>query len=117
MGYLFTLPLVWDETLSVPNLADTAAPDLSGAQPNCLYLHDLAVAPQHRGRGISRLLFDTAQALARNRQLNHMALVAVQDSAPFWLSLGFTPMATPHPQIQTKLASYGEGALLMLRTT
>lgn len=84
--------------------------------PDCLYLHDLAVLPQHRGNGISHMLLAAALELAKAQQLNQMALIAVQGSVSFWQSQGFTTVMSPHPTIQTKLASYGEGATFMHRT-
>ncbi len=116
-GYLFTLTLALTDTLALPSLADTTVPGLdNNNHPNCLYLHDLAVLPEHRGSGISRLLFAAALEHATAMRLSHMALVAVQGSLPFWQSLGFQPVPTPPPSIQTKLASYGEGAAFMLRS-
>jgi len=117
-GYLFTLPLALTDTLALPSLADTSVPRLDSTDhPNCLYLHDLAVLPEHRGSGISRLLFAAALEHATAMRLPHMALVAVQGSVPFWQSLGFHQVQTPPPSIQLKLASYGEGAAFMLRSS
>ena len=42
-----------------------------------------------------------------------LALVAVNDAAPFWEGLGFTAVETP--EMAAKLASYGPGARYMLR--
>ncbi len=117
-GYLFTLPLALTDTLALPSLADTAVPQLDkNNPPDCLYLHDLAVLPEHRGSGISRLLFAAALEHAAANRLPHMALVAVQGSLPFWQSLAFLPVPTPPPSIQAKLTSYGDGAAFMLRST
>lgn len=115
-GYLFTLPLAFSETLSIPSLADSDMPGMHDVTPDCLYLHDLAVLPQHRGNGISHMLLAAALELAKAQQLNQMALIAVQGSVSFWQSQGFTTVRSPHPIIQTKLASYGEGATFMHRT-
>ena len=113
-GYLFTLPLALGETLAMPSLAESKSASSTDAAPNCLYLHDLAVLPQYRGSGISHMLFGAAQALAQAQKLEHMALVAVQGSTPFWQSLGFVEVTEPHPSIQAKLATYGDGATFML---
>ena len=118
VGYLFSLPLVLNDSSSLPNLADTAPRQIcSTAPPDCLYLHDMAVLPEHRGSGISRLLFAAALERAKALQLPRMALVAVQGSMPFWQSLGFQQVPNPPSSIQAKLASYGDGAAFMLRST
>lgn len=116
-GYLFTITLTLAHTASLPSLADTSVPhtDSTNHLPDCLYLHDLAVLPEYRGQGISRLLFGAALARAQAMRLPRMALVAVQGSLPFWQSLGFQQVQVPPPSIQAKLASYGEGATFMLR--
>jgi hypothetical protein len=44
-----------------------------------------------------------------------IALVAVNQAAPFWTGLGFRPRDTP--DMTRKLASYGEDARYMVRTT
>jgi predicted N-acetyltransferase YhbS len=59
--------------------------------PDTLYLHDLAVAPRAAGQGVARRL--VAALLARAGGLRHSALVSVQDSRPFWESMGYAAAA------------------------
>jgi GNAT superfamily N-acetyltransferase len=60
--------------------------------PDCLYLHDLAVHPHYRGLGIARTLIEHAFALGALMNLTAVELVAVQDAAAFWKSIGFIPL-------------------------
>lgn len=62
--------------------------------PDCLYIHDLAIAPAARGKGAARALVAAAFALAEQNGLEHFSLVAVQNSESFWQKFGFTPYKT-----------------------
>jgi GNAT superfamily N-acetyltransferase len=63
------------------------------AEPDTLYLHDLAVAPRAAGQGVARALVARLHDEAAARGLPHAALVSVQDSLAFWASLGYAPAA------------------------
>jgi GNAT superfamily N-acetyltransferase len=63
------------------------------AEPDTLYLHDLAVAPRAAGRGVARRLVARLHDDAAGRGVRHAALVSVQDSLAFWESLGYVPAA------------------------
>lgn len=86
------------------------------AQSDCLYLHDLAVAPRALKRGIGPSLVKHKLQMARQAGLQHCSLVSVQDSAAFWQRLGFQTQAVTHPQQSTALASYGVPAVYMQKT-
>ena len=84
---------------------------LSGArEPDHLFLHDLAVAPECRGRGIASVLLEGLLAPAQRSRLSEIRLVALADAQAFWLAHGWR--ALPQPLA----AAYGEGACLMSRT-
>lgn len=74
--------------------------------PDCLYLHDVALQPDRRGRGESRLLLTELQRLAADLGLHRLALVAVSGSEPVWQRLGFRREAAA-------TASYGGAAAYM----
>ncbi|WP_083749031.1 GNAT family N-acetyltransferase [Pelomonas sp. KK5] len=77
--------------------------------PDCLYLHDMAVAPEARGSGSARAL--VAAFLAQQRRLGfaHAALTAVNGASGYWERLGFTARDA------VGLDSYGDGAVYMTR--
>lgn len=84
-AYLFAYPSRLGKV--TPLGGDFAVPK----EPDTLYLHDLAVAPRAAGQGVARRLVDAM--LARAGSLRHSALVSVQDSRPFWESLGYAVAA------------------------
>lgn len=78
-----------------------------------IYLHDLALHPEARGGGWSRPIVERLAGEAKAAGWPALALVAVNDAAPFWERLGFTVVETP--EMAAKLASYGPDARYMLR--
>jgi GNAT superfamily N-acetyltransferase len=84
VAYLFCHPWVAGETVPL-GVEHLALPE----RPTCLYIHDLAVAQSHRGRGLAALLVDEALELAGTMHLPTVALVSVQGSERFWQRLGF----------------------------
>ncbi len=83
---------------------------------DCLYLHDLAVAPRALKRGIGPSLVKHKLGMARKAGLQHCSLVSVQDSASFWQRLGFKTQHTSSSNQVRALASYGVPAVYMHRT-
>jgi ribosomal protein S18 acetylase RimI-like enzyme len=86
-GYAFGAPSMAGSTLElrtplerIPDKADT------------FYIHDVAVAPRCRGRGIGRRLATELLALAAAKGFTRSELVSVQGSAPFWRQFGFQPI-------------------------
>ncbi|MBI0583511.1 MAG: GNAT family N-acetyltransferase [Methanomassiliicoccus sp.] len=84
VAYLFCHPWTLGEAAPL-HAADLALP----TSPDCLYIHDLAVRADRRGRGLSADLVDAALGIARRMDLNACALVAVQLTEPFWARHGF----------------------------
>lgn len=58
-------------------------------KPDCLYLHDLALLDQSRGRGLGRAAVDMLAEVARRHGFRRIALTAVGSSPAFWSRLGF----------------------------
>ena len=107
-GYLVAYPWRRDGAPALNTLIESI-PDDAGV----LYLHDLALHPDARGQGRSRPIVERLAAGAKAVGWPALALVAVNDAAPFWEGLGFTAVETP--EMAAKLASYGPGARYMLR--
>jgi N-acetylglutamate synthase-like GNAT family acetyltransferase len=57
--------------------------------PDCYYIHDLAVHARIRGQGAAEKLFRQLTEIAGAIGLSTFALVAVQQSEDFWRRLGF----------------------------
>lgn len=79
------------------------------AEPDHLFLHDLAVAPERRGQGFAAALLDALLAKAESRRFAEIRLVALAGAQAFWLAHGWRARAEP------LAAAYGEGACLMSR--
>lgn len=114
-GYLVGLPVAHLKSPDIPALAGTASLPLV-RQAEGFYLHDLAVPPQHRGKGVAPALFAAALQQAQTQQVRQMMLVAVQGSTDFWSRFGFEASPHPAPELQRKLRSFGDGAVFMTRT-
>ncbi|WP_084545215.1 GNAT family N-acetyltransferase [Derxia gummosa] len=109
LGYLVALPWRFDAPPAL-DLRDCRLP----AEPDCLYLHDLAIAPHARGQGVADALVDAFVMCLRDLRLPRAALTAVQGSAAFWARHGFSPVDDGLLPA-AKLASYGAGACYMTR--
>ncbi len=106
-GYLFAMP--W--RLSTPPQLD--APNcILPAHPDCLYLHDLAVAPNARKTGAGQALVAVFMERLSTLPLQHASLISIQASAPYWQRHGFRIVAA-NAAIEAKLASYSTDAVYM----
>ncbi len=83
------------------------------AEPNTLYLHDLAIASAARGNGCASRAVQQLAGLATQLGLPNVSLVAVSGSRVFWEKHGFVPKDLPG--LSTKLASYGGDAIFLAR--
>jgi ribosomal protein S18 acetylase RimI-like enzyme len=106
-GYLVAMP--WRR--GAPPELD--APDCRlPQQPDCLYLHDLAVAPAARGSGAAGALVAAFMQRLHAYGLAHASLIAIQASQPFWQRHGFGVVALDAAR-QAGLAAYGEDIAYM----
>ena len=81
--------------------------------PDCVLMHDVAVAQQARGHGASSALVGLVATLARQRGITNLALVSVYNSHLHWARLGFEQVN--NDVIAHNLKSYGETARYMVR--
>lgn len=110
LAYLVTLPV--DEAHFPALHADGWAPP---PRPKWLYLHDLAVDPDHRGSGAGQRLLERAFGHAHLSGLAGLALVAVQGSQPYWVRQGFEAREVAHASLRETLRSFGDDACFMVR--
>ncbi|MEO6919635.1 MAG: GNAT family N-acetyltransferase [Collimonas sp.] len=99
-AYLFSYPSNKDAITALGGQFKLAA------TPDCLYLHDLAVAPSARGRRAANALVAAALAHARVTGLAWSALVSVQQSQTFWVTLGYASVEVTHSPAKKNLGSY-----------
>ena len=83
--------------------------------PDTLYLHDLAVLPACAGQGLAQALLQPLWAQAVARGVRHSALVSVQGSQAYWARQGYAEQVLVCNAQRAHLASYGEGAVYMVR--
>jgi ribosomal protein S18 acetylase RimI-like enzyme len=75
--------------------------------PDRLFLHDVALRPELRGRGLVAALVEMLCDVAAARGLSEIRLTAVHGTAPRWVRLGF---AVDGGAVS---AGYGDGAVAM----
>lgn len=105
-GYLIAYPLPIG---TIPPLNT-----LLGSLPqscSAVYLHDLALHPAARGQGFAGPIVESLVATARSWGTQKVHLVAVNNSVPFWRTLGFEPAVGDVPD----LGSYSAASDYMMR--
>ena len=107
-GYLIAYP--W-KAESAPPL-NTVIEGLP-AEPDLIYLHDLALHPEARGGGVTGVIVERLAQQTTEDGWPAIALVAVNDAAGFWSRHGF--VEKPASAMAAKLASYGADARYMIR--
>ncbi|MBU1385475.1 MAG: GNAT family N-acetyltransferase [Alphaproteobacteria bacterium] len=107
-GYLVAYPWREGHAPALNTLIETIPADA-----DVLYLHDLALHPDARGGGWTGSIIEELARSAKAAGWPAVALVAVNDAAPFWEGRGFTVVETP--EMAAKLAGYGPDARYMIR--
>jgi ribosomal protein S18 acetylase RimI-like enzyme len=108
-GYGISYPWMLDHIPSLDKLLG-ALPAL----PKCLFVHDVAIVPEARGRGSAGILMGILTHLAREHHLPCLALVSVYGTDALWSRHGFT--VQPGSRFFEKLEPYGPSARYMTAT-
>lgn len=108
------LAAYWSSPGKITPLDGVFTPPATATQ--VLYLHDMSVLPQLAGQGVARHLVQHLFAHARQRRLQHAALVSVQGSRAYWERQGFSVCPVMDEQQSMHLQTYGDGALYMTAT-
>jgi ribosomal protein S18 acetylase RimI-like enzyme len=82
------------------------------ADANQYYIHDLAILPKVRGRGLAQQCID--KLIAIGQHFPTTCLVSVYDTAPFWSRFGFERVEI-NEALREKLLEYCEDAVYMER--
>lgn len=84
IGYMFCHP--WVKGSVVPlDCRNLKLPE----NPDCFYIHDIAVLTGHRRKGIARAFLDMAILLAKQHGFECIHGVAVMGSEAYWVKQGF----------------------------
>ncbi|KAK4183777.1 putative gcn5-related n-acetyltransferase [Podospora australis] len=78
------------------------------------YLHDVAILPEFRGKGLAAM--GIAMALVEaDKRFQTTCLVSVYGTAKFWGRFGFAPVEDVGAALKEKVRGYGEDAIFMER--
>lgn len=108
LGYLVAYPWRAETAPALNGLID-AIPQ----NAELMFLHDLALHPEARGRGATGVIVERLADQAWAAGWPAVALVAVNDAAGFWRRHGFAVRESE--AISRKLAGYGSDARYMIR--
>lgn len=100
-----------DSIPNLPSLGELVSKPQSSNGPMVLFLHDMVVSPDYRGRGISTQLLDNEVSIATQMGILDAYLVAVHGADKLWERYGFRPLVGNAPAFN--LSSYGPTAVLM----
>lgn len=81
--------------------------------PNCLFLHDLALLPEARGKNSAQGFLQLAAMLAASHKLQALTGVSLYGSSRLWVRYGFA--VVNDPTLNRQLCSYGPNARYVLR--
>ena len=107
-GYLMAYPWIAGAAPKINTLIN-ALP----AKASVMYLQDMALHPRVRRAGWSGPMVERLAAETRAAGWTRLALIAVNDAAPFWERHGFA--AIEAPALVETLAGYGPEARYMIR--
>ncbi|KAK3988233.1 hypothetical protein QBC44DRAFT_398417 [Cladorrhinum sp. PSN332] len=78
------------------------------------YIHDVAVSPALRGKGMAKEAIGRLLALSESSGYETTCLISVYGTSPFWARFGFVPEAVDEV-FQEKLRGYGDDAVYLVR--
>jgi len=102
LGYLLTYPTILERDDFEDGLKD-----LCGEEDH-IYIHDLCVHPDGRGKGIANALLEQLEIFAKDNGFTKFCGIAVQGTESFWRKHGFKKLK-PYPY-------HGEPGVLMIKT-
>lgn len=107
-GYVVSHPIRHGRPPALDSLLGEIAPDADQ-----YYIHDLAILPGFRRRGLAAPCIRQLLRLAASRYRT-TCLVSVYGTAPFWARYGFAPASVDAP-LEEKLRGYGGDAVYLVR--
>lgn len=106
-GYVFSHPWIFGDAPKLNTLLG-CLPDAA----DIYYLHDIVVAPRARSGQLGAGGVQAVKDVARRRGFSRVGLVAVNDSARFWMANGFRFASVSG--LDEKLRSYDDEARYMI---
>ena len=90
LGYVLAHPWKRDHSIMLDQIIEKLP-----IWPDCFYLHDIALLPETRGRGMGYAGIAAIEKIAHNERLPSISLVALSGALPFWTRNGFQPTGKP----------------------
>lgn len=109
VGYLLAHPYRLQNVPPLNRLL-TAIPDDADA----LFIHDLALLPDFRCRGLARKAVSIVKKRAAKASFKNLSLIAVNGSTGFWEKQGFR-VVEPSVALAEKLQAYSDDAVYMVK--
>ncbi|KAI4259541.1 MAG: hypothetical protein L6R42_004538 [Xanthoria sp. 1 TBL-2021] len=106
-GYVISHPIRRRQPPALDSLLGEIASDADQ-----YYIHDLAILPEFRGRGLAQECIN--KLFARAKRYPTISLVSVYNTAPFWGRSGFVPVEVDEG-LEKKLLDYGDDAVYLER--
>jgi ribosomal protein S18 acetylase RimI-like enzyme len=104
MAYVLAHP--WYQA-NAPKL-DVVLPTIE--QPDCLYIHDMAVSPEAQGLGMANKLVAEIKNAMMSLNFNGIGLIAIQGACAFWQKHQFSQLESLPSSLTDSLNSYGDDA-------
>ena len=106
-GYVISHPIKHRQPPALSSLLGKIASDADQ-----YYIHDLAILPKLRGRGLAQECINTLFAIAKRYPTT--CLISVYGTEPFWSRFGFVPVQIDDV-LEKKLQDYGDDAVYLER--
>jgi len=88
-GYTLFQPFMRGEVQDDGDSEGLAASMSDAKKFDCLYTHELSIARDFRGKGLTAPLTDYVEAQAKEKGYSWLTLVAVSSAEPFWKKNGY----------------------------
>ena len=108
-GYAISHPIRHRQPPDLDSFLKEIAPDADQ-----YYIHDLAILPSARGRGLAQDC--TKKLLAVAERFPTSCLVSVYGTSPFWSKYGFCIPESVDSHLEKKLQGYGDDSIYLERT-
>ncbi|KAL9015288.1 MAG: hypothetical protein Q9173_000086 [Seirophora scorigena] len=106
-GYVISHPIRRRQPPALDSLLGEIAPDADQ-----YYIHDLAILPEVRGRGLARQCMEKLFAIAK--RYTSTSVVSVYGTAPFWGRFGFV-VEEIDEGLKMRVLGYGDDAMYLER--
>ncbi|KAM7195744.1 hypothetical protein V8F20_007314 [Naviculisporaceae sp. PSN 640] len=111
-GYAISHPIPYNTPPALDSLLGSIPAD-----PPQYYIHDVAILPEFRGRGLAEKCIRQLLEVARVHGYQETALVSVYGTSKFWGRYGFEPPEDLAEVLKEKIKGYGDDAMYMASKT